>query len=193
MKIWDKYSNDLKIGGITSGIELAHFFAQADHESGLKPISENLNYSAQGLANTWPNRYADNAKARVKTPNAIAQKLARKPEQIANNVYANRMGNGGELSGDGWRFRGRGMFQITGREMYEQLSAYTGIDYINNPDWLLRERDSVLAAIWYWNKRGLSKHALNDDIESVTRGVNGGLIGITDRRKKLEKYKAIFL
>jgi len=158
----------------------------------LKPVVENLNYSAQGLANTWPSRYAVDPKAKTKVPNALANSLARKPEAIANNVYANRMGNGDEASGDGWLFRGRGIFQLTGREMYEQLSTDTGIDYVSDPDKLLTEADSMVSALWYWNKKGLSRLADKDDIVGVTKGINGGTIGLEDRRKKLVKYKQIF-
>lgn len=192
MTIWDKYKTILSKSGINTPLRLAHFIGQADHESGLKPISENLNYSAQGLANTWPTRYAVDSKAKVKVPNATAHKLARNPEAIANNAYANRMGNGDEASGDGWKYRGRAIFQITGKSMYEQLSKDTGIDYVSNPDMLLNEADSMVAAIWYWNKNGLSALADKDDVFGVTLKINGGTIGLFDRQKKVAHYKKVF-
>lgn len=179
-------------GGINTPLRLSHFFSQTDHESGLKPISENLNYSAQGLANTWPARYAVDPKAKIKIPNSIANKLHRKPEAIANNVYASRMGNGPESSGDGWRHRGRGFIQVTGRDNYTELSKDTGIDYIGNPDLLLNEADSMIAAIWFWNKNGLNRLADKDDVVGVTKKINGGTKGLQHRKELLVKYKSIF-
>lgn len=189
MKIYEKYKSAFEKAGINTKLRIAHYMAQAEHESNLKPIEENLNYSSQGLANTWPSRYAVSPKSEVKIPNELAKKLHRKPEQIANNAYADRMGNGPECTGDGWRHRGRGFFQHTGRSEYETLTKNLGVDYIGNPDLLLNEADSVLASIDYWNRLKMSELADKDDIRGITRRINGGYIGLEDRIKLLKKYK----
>lgn len=176
----NKYRTLLNNYGINTPIRLAHFMAQLEHESGLKPISENLNYSAQGLATTFKKYFPTMA-----TANAYA----RQPEKIANRVYANRMGNGNEQSGDGWKFRGRGFLQITGRENYLLLSKDTRIDFLNNPDLLLEEANAMISALWFWQKNDCNRHADKDDILSLTRKINGGLNGIEHRKELLEKWK----
>lgn len=192
-----KYKTLLNKWGINTPLRVAHFMAQIEHESGFKLISENLNYSAQGLANTWPSRYAVDPKAKNKTPNAIANRLHRKPQDIANNVYANRMGNGDEKSNDGWNYRGRAFLQITGKGNYEKLSKDTGIDYVNNPDKLLIEADSMTSACWYWKMNNLNKYADRDDLDGVSDLINigrktdrvGDSNGYEDRKQKLRKWK----
>lgn len=183
LKLSKKYKTLLNKYGVNTPLRLAHFFAQIKHESNLKPISENLNYSAQGLIKTFF-KYFQNA--------TIAQEYARKPEKIANRVYANRMRNGDELSGDGWKYRGRGFIQITGKNNYKSLSKDTGIDYISNPDLLLTEADSMISALWYWDKVNANDKADKDDIVSITKAINGGLNGISHRKNNLQYYKTIF-
>ncbi|MCW5229714.1 glycoside hydrolase family 19 protein, partial [Pseudomonas aeruginosa] len=133
--------------GITSPVRAAAFLAQVGHESGqLTRLVENLNYSARGLAATWPSRYlgADSQ------PNALAQRLARNPRAIANNAYASRNGNGDEASGDGWRYRGRGLLQITGRSNYRAAGAGLGQPLEQEPELLEQPEFAALSAAWWW-------------------------------------------
>ncbi|MGG4591676.1 glycoside hydrolase family 19 protein [Pseudomonas aeruginosa] len=157
----------------------AAFLAQVGHESAqLTYVVENLNYSAQGLAATWPNRYSDvNGQ-----PNTLALSLARDPIRIANNAYANRNGNGNEASGDGWRYRGRGLIQVTGRANYRKLSSTLGVDLELYPERLEEPRYAVFSAGQYWADNNLNALADNDDIEAITRRINGGLNGLSDRK-----------
>lgn len=182
LELSKKYKTLLGNYKINTPLRLAHFFAQLAHESNLKPIEENLNYSEAGLLKTFP-KYFNKEQAK---------QYARKPQAIANRVYANRMGNGDEKSGDGWNYRGRGFIQLTGRNNYLLLSKDTRIDYISNPDLLLNEADSMIAALWYWSKNNLNTHADKDDILTITKRINGGTNGLTDRKNKLSKYKQIF-
>lgn len=179
MKLTEKYKTLFENYKINTPLRLAHFMAQIEHESNLKPISENLNYSAKGLMQTF-SKYFTTAESLL---------YARKPEKIANRVYANRMGNGNEASGDGWKFRGRGFIQITGQDNYTALSIATSIDYISNPDLLLSEADSLISALWFWKKTGLNKLADEDNLKKITRRINGGYNGLAHRTELLNKYK----
>lgn len=183
MELHKKYKSLLNSYGVNTPLRLAHFFAQIEHESGLKPISENLNYSASGLQRVFKKYFPT-----IELANAYQ----RKPEKIANRVYANRMGNGNEASGDGWKFRGRGFIQITGKDNYTVLSKDTRIDYLSNPDLLLTEADSMISALWFWSLRNLNKYADADDIKEVTRRINGGYNGLDHRTELLKKYKKEF-
>lgn len=177
---------------INTPLRMAHFMAQLAHESAnFTRLTENLNYSAQGLANTWPSRFAVNPNANPKVPNTKALEMQRKPEQIANFVYANRMGNGNEASGDGWRFRGRGFIMITGRANYQAFSNYSGINIVSNPNRASEPLVAALIAGWYWNSRNLNTLADRDDVVGITRAINGGTIGLADRQAKLAFFKAL--
>lgn len=160
----------------------AAFLAQLAHESGeLLWLSENLNYSPQGLMSTWPRRF--NA--------AQANLYARKPQAIANYVYANRMGNGDEASGDGWRYRGRGLFQVTGRKNYRACGADLNMPLEDNPD-LLEEPDAAaFSAAWYWHKENLNTLADCGAFEAITKRINGGLNGLEDRLRYYNKALGI--
>lgn len=173
----DRYKSLLTKYGITTTLRKAHFFAQAYHESKLEPISENLNYSAKRLREVFPKYFTV----------AQANQYAGKPQAIANRVYANRMGNGSESSGDGWRYRGKGFFQITGFNNYKEMSKDTGIDYVGNPDLLLTEADSMVSALWYWNERNLSRYADQDDVDAVSDLINIGKL--TDKVGDSHGYK----
>lgn len=177
MILQEKYKNLLNKYGVNTPLRLAHFFAQIEHESSLKPISENLNYSASGLIRVFRKYFTD----------LEAIKYANKPKEIANRVYANRMGN--VKSNDGYDFRGRGFIQITGRYNYTRLSKDTGIDFVNNPDLLLEEANAMISALWFWNKNGLNNFADNDDIITITKRINGGKNGLEHRIQLLNKYK----
>lgn len=167
---------------ITSRVRLAAFLAQAGHESAeLTRLVENLNYGAAGLANTWPGRFAVDPTARQRVPNGLALRLERQPEAIANAVYGNRMGNGPAASGDGWRYRGRGLFQITGRAQYQRCGRALGLPLVEQPELLERPEYAALSAAWFWEDNGLNALADAGDFEAVTRRINGGLTGLVER------------
>lgn len=149
----------------------AAFIGQCSHESGnFKTLQENLNYSAKGLHATWPSRF---------TSEAEAQPFHRNPEKIANKVYSGRMGNTDE--GDGWKYRGRGLIQLTGKDNYRLASDALDVDLVGNPDLVLSKEYAALTAAWYWNKRGLNKEADAQDFTGMTKKINGGTIGLADR------------
>ncbi len=157
---------------------LAAWLATIVHESArLTRVVENLNYSAMGLAQTWPVRYAD----MTGQPNATAQRIARRPEDIANLTYAGRMGNGSAGSGDGWRYRGRGLIQITGRDNYHACGAVLGIDLVAHPERLEEPYYAAVSAAEWWRRKGCNQLADTGDMAAVTRVVNGGLTGLDDR------------
>jgi len=182
MNLNEKYKNLFNSYHVNTPLRMAHFMAQIDHESGLKPISEDLNYSRKRLIDVFPKYF--------KTI-IIAQEYAKAPRRIGSRVYANRMGNGDEQSGQGFLFRGRGFLQITGKDNYLMLSKDTRIDFLNNPDLLLEEANAMIAALWFWNKKKLNVLADKDDIIGITKKINGGLNGISKRKKLLEKWKKI--
>ncbi|WP_374440659.1 glycoside hydrolase family 19 protein [Epilithonimonas sp.] len=191
LELSKKYKSLLEKYRINTPLRMAHFFAQLDHESNLQLKRENLNYSAEGLLKTFKKYFN----------NTTATQYARKPEAIANRVYANRMDNGDEKSGDGWRYRGGGFLQHTGKAEYKILKARTGIDYVTNPELINNEADALIAAIDYWNRLGLSNYADNDDLDSISDLINigrktttyGDANGFSDRLSKLKKYKREFL
>ena len=190
-----KYETLFNKFNINTELRLSHFFAQAQHESGLKAIQENLMYSSQGLQKTFKKYFPTQA---------LANQYARNPKAIASRVYANRMGNGPEASQEGYLYRGRGIFQITGKSNYEALTKWArangmNVDYVKNPDLLLNEADSLIAAFWYWDANGLNKYADKDDVLSVSKIINLGNAkstatpnGLTDRKNQLVNFKKIF-
>ncbi|TXD83221.1 glycoside hydrolase family 19 protein [Subsaximicrobium wynnwilliamsii] len=170
--------------GIDTPLRKAHFLAQLAHESGgLKYATENLNYSAQALRSVFGKYF--------KTIE-IAEAYARKPEKIANRVYADRMNNGNEASGDGWKYRGRGLIQLTGKDNYQNFAKDHGVDCVNNPDLILDPEIALNAACWYWTKRNINRYADADDIHMVTKKVNGGNNGILDRQHWLASFKNLY-
>lgn len=169
--------------GLT-GLPLAHFLAQCAHESGnFQFVRENLNYSADSLLKVFPRYFKDKL---------TADKYARKPEAIANRVYANRIGNGDEASGDGYRFRGRGYIQLTGRDNYKSFGEYIGQDVVSNPD-AVATIYPLESAYWFFTTRKLIDLAKEGDSEDVvkriTRIVNGGFHGLQDRIDKFMFFK----
>jgi putative chitinase len=151
----------------------AAFLGQVLHESGhLKTLVENLNYGAKGLMATWPKRFPTTD---------IATQYERQPEKIANKVYADRLGNGPEESGDGWKYRGRGAIQVTGKSNYEACSKSLRVDLVANPELLEEPHYAIMSAGWFWNSRNLNKLADDWDIPAISRAVNGGTIGLQDR------------
>lgn len=168
---------------INTPLRLAHFLAQCGHESGnFKVTRENLNYSAEGLTKIFP-KYFPNIE--------VAMLFAKQPEKIANKVYANRMGNGDEASGEGFKFRGRGYLQVTGKQNYAALGKELGVDLITNPD-LVATTYPFDSAGWFFKKNNLL--AICDEgpsditVTKVTKRVNGGTIGIEQRKKEFQKF-----
>jgi len=167
---------------ITNVLRLAHFLAQAGHESGqFKATSENLNYSSKGLLGIFPRYF---------TP-ALAESYARQPQKIANKVYGGRMGNGVEATGDGFKFRGRGYIQLTGKDNYTQFDKTVPEDILANPD-LVSGKYALMSAAWFFDKNKLwaicDKGADQGTVTAVTKRVNGGTIGLPDRIKHFNEY-----
>jgi putative chitinase len=162
----------------------AHFFAQTAHESGnFKAFSENLNYSAKGLRGVFRKYFPTDA---------LANAYARQPQKIANRVYANRMGNGPESSGDGWKFRGRGALQLTGHDNYQAFANYVNRpDVMTNPDLVAGEL-CFESALWFFDRNklwGICDQGINDGaILALTKRINGGTHGLDDRKLKTKKY-----
>lgn len=179
---------------ITTIPRICHFLAQVMHEGNnfKSSVEENLNYSAVQLAKTWKNRFAkkDNNGNLFEPvqPNDLAKSIERKPQRIANIVYANRMGNGSEQSGEGWKYRGRGYIQLTGKYNYRLFSDYAKVDFITNPDLLLQSDYAMLSSGWFWSINGLNQIADNnstgDAIKKITKKINGGYNGLDDRTEK---------
>ena len=154
---------------------IASFIAQCGHESGgWRVFSENLNYSAKALDAIF-GKYFKRA-ARDSEP------YHRQPEKIANVVYANRMANGDTASGDGWKYRGRGPIQLTGKANYSAFAEDMDVDVLDNPDRVSEDKEiALMSAIWYWNKNKLNRYADSGDIKTMTKRINGGYIGLEDR------------
>ena len=169
--------------GINTPLRLAHFLAQCGHESGgFRLTQENLNYSAKGLNGIFKKYFPTEA---------AAAPYNRNPQKIANKVYSNRMGNGTEASGDGYKFRGRGYIQLTGKDNYTAFGKSIGVDMTANPD-LVASQYALLSAAWFFTKNGL--HKMADEgagdvvVTKITKRVNGGTIGLPDRIKHFKEY-----
>jgi putative chitinase len=161
----------------------AAFIGQCAHESGnFKTLEENLNYKPEALMRVWPSRFPD-------LPTAM--KYAHDPIKIANKVYGGRMGNGVEETGDGWKYHGRGLIQLTGKENYANCGSGIGVDLISTPNLLTLPEQACLSAGWFWNKKGLNSLADSGDFETMTKRINGGLIGLDDRKAKIAKALSI--
>lgn len=168
--------------GISSKERIASFLGQVAHESSqFNILEENLFYSATMLTKVWPKRFPTLE---------LAQQYAKNPRKIANYVYANRMGNGPERSGDGYNFRGRGLIQLTGRSNYASASAALDVDFLKNPDRLTEPPLAAMTAAWFWATRGLNELAddttTDDDLEDfakITKTINGGTAGLHERFK----------
>lgn len=168
---------------LNTPLRLAHFLAQAGHESGgFKAVNENLNYGAKGLRSIFGKYFPTDDMALL---------YERKPEKIANIVYASRMGNGDKSSGDGWKFHGRGFIQLTGHDNYKAFSTAINEDCVANPD-LVATKYPLASAAWFFHKNGLNKiadeGATDAVVTKVTKRVNGGTIGLEDRIKHFKEY-----
>jgi predicted chitinase len=172
-----------KYGIAESRLRLAHFFAQVLHESGCMRFDmENLNYSSDALRRVFGKYFKTKAEADA---------YARKPEKIANRVYANRMGNGAESSGDGWRFRGRGLIQLTGRSNYLAFAKWIGDRRVMDDPDLVATEYAVHSAVFFWDRHNLNRLADKDDVVALTKRINGGVNGLAHRRELLNKANGL--
>jgi len=176
-KFLHSLNNALPRYQIVAPLEVAHFIAQVGHESiGFTRLEENLHYSANSLMRVWPSRFPDSD---------TAEKYANNPEKIANKVYGGRMGNTEE--GDGWKYHGRGLIQLTGKDNYKACAEATGQPLLDTPEIVLQPQLAALTAGWFWNKKGLNALADASDFDTMTKRINGGLIGLDDRKAKIAK------
>ena len=171
---------------INTPLRLCHFLSQCGHESGnFKVVNENLHYGASGLLGIFKKYFPTEAKAK---------EYERKPEKIANLVYGGRMGNGPEASGDGFKFRGRGYIQLTGKDNYAAFDKVVDESIVDNPD-LVATKYPLLSAAWFWDSRGLNtlsdKGATDTDVTAITKKVNGGTIGLEDRIKHFKEFYSL--
>ena len=167
---------------ITNNLRLAHFLSQCGHESGgFKAVSENLNYSADGLKKIFGKYF----------PGTLSESYAKQPEKIASRVYGGRMGNGDEASKEGYKFRGRGFIQLTGKANYTNFTKFIGEDCISNPD-LVSTKYPLASAAFFFDSNKLwsicDKGADDATVTAVTKRVNGGIIGLPDRIKHFKEY-----
>jgi putative chitinase len=171
---------------INNPLRLAHFLSQCAHESGnFKFVTENLNYSAAGLRAVFGKYFKDEATAKA---------FERKPERIANRVYSSRMGNGDEASGDGWKFRGRGYLQTTGKSNYAEFDKIVEDDILANPE-LMATKYPLMSAAFFFEKNKLwsmcDKGANREDVIALTRRINGGTNGLEDRLSKFNTFNSL--
>jgi putative chitinase len=169
---------------ITTPLREAAFVSQLAHESReLTRLVENLNYSAKRLMAVWPSRFPSFA---------VAQKYAYKPEQLANFVYSNRLGNGPAVSGDGWRYRGRGPMMITGRDMYERAGQALGLNLVARPELLEQMEIGLRAAGWFWrDEKRLNPLADRGEFREITRRINGGYTNLAERQQYYARAKQV--
>jgi putative chitinase len=170
---------------INTPLRLAHFLAQCGHESGgFRAVQENLNYSADGLKKIFPKYF----------PGNLSESYARQPQKIAARVYGGRMGNGVEATGEGFKFRGRGYIQLTGKDNYTAFGKAINEDVLSNPD-LVSSKYALLSAAWFFSKNGLHKMAdagaTDVVVTNITKRVNGGTIGLSDRIKHFKEYYSL--
>jgi putative chitinase len=171
-KTFEKYE-------INTPTRQAGFIGQCGHESAnFKTLEENLNYSAKGLMATWPSRFPTIE---------IATQFERNPEKIANKVYGGRADLGNTEDGDGWRFHGRGLIQLTGRSNYTVCGLALDRPFAEQPELVLEPENACLSAGWFFNKRGLNALADSEDWTTMTKRINGGTIGLQDRINKIHK------
>jgi putative chitinase len=175
----------LKFYEINNPERISMFLAQVGHESaGMSVMEENLNYSAQGLNKIFPKYFIRAGRD--------ANAYAKKPEKIANVVYSSRMGNGNEASGDGYRYRGRGFIQLTGKSNYSAFAADMEMPLEEATAWLETAEGAIWSACWFWDSRELNKWADKGDIVTVTKKINGGTIGLEDRKNHYAEALHIF-
>jgi len=169
--------------GIVTHNQQAMFIGQCSHECGnFRLLEENLNYKAATLMKLWPKRFPTQEKANEFSGN---------PKKIANSVYSSRMGNRDENSGDGFRFRGRGIIQLTGHSSYFHCGKALGVDFVGNPDLVSSPKYAALSGGWFWSTHNLNSPADALDYTKVTKIINGGTIGLDDRIKHVQQALAV--
>lgn len=172
--------------GIDTPLRTVHYLAQVFHESGnLRYTEENMNYSVDGLLKVFGKYFRTRAEAAA---------YARKPEKIANRVYANRMGNGPESSGDGWKYRGRGFIGVTGRDNYRKYaeSDWCVGDVMSRPDLLAGSPGNQKSAMFFWATNNCNRYADADDVKGLTRRINGGYNGLENRAELTRRFRSVF-
>lgn len=184
-KVIEELPSVIERFNISSSLRLTHFLAQCAHESaGFKAVSENLNYSAQGLKKVFPKYF----------PGTLNESYARKPEKIASRVYGGRMGNGAESTGEGFKFRGRGYIQLTGKSNYKRFSDFIGENVVANPD-LVSTKYPLASAAFFFDSNNLwsicDKGSSDEIVTMVTKRVNGGTNGLADRISYFKKFYKI--
>jgi putative chitinase len=193
MQLYEKYNALFNNYGLTNALRTAHFMAQIDHESGLKPKRESLYFkTTEGLRNTFKTPFENK-------PDSFVKQYLKDSVKCANYVYANRGGNGNEASGDGFKYRGGGLMQRTLKNGYQRLKDKTGIDFVANPDFILEEEKAVLDALIYWKDNNLNKYADLDDLDAVSDQINIGRQTVKEgdsnnyrhRKECLDKWKQI--
>jgi len=168
---------------INTPVRQAMFLSQLAHESGnFRFVVENLNYSADALRRVFGKYF---------TTDELANQYARQPERIANRVYASRMGNGDEASGDGWKYRGRGLIQLTGKDNYAAFSLHSDNNALINPDAVAEPTLAADSAAWFWVTNRLNQLSDTGDVKAVTRRINGGFNGLADREAKYNKLLVV--
>jgi putative chitinase len=182
--VWYNELNEmLPVFEISTVGRVAAFIAQTAHESGgYRALTENLNYAGDRLAVIWPKHFSD----------VDVSQYHRNPEAIANRAYRNRMGNGDETSGDGWRYRGRGLIQLTGKDNYTRFAQYAEISPEEAAEYLETPRGAVHSACWFWYANDLNTYADAGDFVGMTKRINGGTIGLDDRIKHYNEAVHIF-
>lgn len=192
MELYNKYKELLDSANINTTLRLSHFFGQLKHESNLIPKSESLNYSVKALLSLFGRH-----RITVEQADAYGRKIGQSANQemLANILYGGAWGLknlGNKVFGDGWKYRGRGFIQTTGLANYTDLSKSSGIDYVNHPEWLSRERDAMIGAIHFWTKNKLNELADKDDAAKITQKINGGTFGLKERIEYTNDFKKIF-
>lgn len=166
-------NNELKSNNYTTLYRVAHTVAQIWVESKFEPVQENLNYSAAGLRKTFPTRVTQQE----------AQRLARKPKQIANKVYGGRYGNGPESSGDGWRYSGKGFIQLTFKDNYQRCGKSIGVNIVDSPHLLLQTKYAMKSVFWFFKDKRIDRHMDKNDVNQVSKLINGGTNHLAERKK----------
>lgn len=162
----NKYMDEF---AINTPKRVCHYLAQVLHESNeLRAVEENLNYSATRLVQVFPKYFTK----------VLAQAYDHKPERIANRVYANRMGNGAESTGDGWKYRGRGLIQLTGKANYRTYAGYCGYDVVSQPELIAQPLGAIRSSMWFFKTHGCNELADADNVGAVRRAINGGTNGL---------------
>ena len=178
---FNKYADDYDVN---TRQRVSAFLAQMAVESGyFRRLKENLNYRADRLRQVWPSRFPNNG---------IAQRYAHNPEALANYVYSNRLGNDNETSGDGWKYIGRGLIQCTGCYNYTKMANETGVDLVNHPELLEDPDTGTKVAFIFWKSKSLNELADEDRITDITKIINGGTHGLSDRKRIWRKALRYF-